>query len=112
MIGRKFKWTKFPKRTPTAPGYYYTYYYNERLGHHLYKAHFWNGCVWTWKDPMVVKFWVEETRSNWYTTCLQKSEDLGIGQYNDWFFSRPLRKVKKVMKTSIAMIKNMIQKNA
>lgn len=67
---------KYPDHKPSLSGYYYTLHiYEDKL---YYKAHWWNNekQEWIWRvHPTVISF-VPESRSDYYTECLQKSKVL------------------------------------
>ena len=66
----------YPSNKPTAWGYYMVQY-NNPDGNTYYKAIAWNNDKQIWVawnsvyEPEVLAFW-EETRSDYYTECLEK----------------------------------------
>lgn len=82
-------WSKFPKNTPNQTGYYFTYYYNDEIGKHLYKAISWDGHQWVgWRRgglEFVVKGYIDITNAPYYGSCLQITDDIKLKPfYNNW----------------------------
>jgi hypothetical protein len=53
LLWKKMVWTNTKDKVPSAPGYYYTFYFNTKDKQHFYKAIYWDGNGWVnWRPHM------------------------------------------------------------
>jgi hypothetical protein len=70
-----YEWHKYPDKTPTQPGYYYTIYHNPEHDDYLFKSIYWNGKWCSWRPGVMtfpdVKGYVPDTHNPYYVPCTQ-----------------------------------------
>lgn len=79
-------WSQYPKIKPKEPGYYLTLYYNPKEDIEYYKCLYWaqKQQNWIWREPsIVVKCFVEKTRTDFYCPCVEKVEELYFNKPQD-----------------------------